>query len=128
MINNNQRLHFLHDWEITCICTDRINNSVELYITNPDSNEKVLIIFHNVKSFYMSEMLMQNVILDVLLFEQIETSDYYIHCCKVLNIEHELLRLYHDNKIIYFEPSVGAEIACCFSSFTINVKSESFAQ
>ena len=108
----------LHDWEIVKVATDRITLTVEIVLNLPETNEKAVLLLWGVSSFYLSGMLIQNVILDLLLFENDSESDYLKYCCSLLKITPSIFKTYSKNKIIYFEPSVGAEIACCFADYS----------
>jgi hypothetical protein len=118
-IDSANGLHHLHDCEIIGIFTDRNNNFVEITIAMIENDDRLCIILHNVSHFFMSHMLTQNVILDLLLFDSHSESDYFFHCCDILDIDPENFNFNKNTKIIYFEPSIGAEIACCFTDFSI---------
>ena len=111
----------LHDWELVEIAIDRFDQTVKIILKMPETNEQKSLFFHGVKKFYLSGMTIQNVILDVLLFEKANESDYFEHCCSVLNIDSSIFIDDSKNKIIYFEPSVGAELACCFTEYSFHI-------
>ena len=108
----------LHDWEIVEVAIDRFNHTVKIVLKMPATNEQKSLILRGVSRFYLSGMTIQNVILDLLLFEEAIESDYFEHCCSVLKIDASIFIDDSKNKILYFEPSVGAEIAICFKDFS----------
>lgn len=116
-MSEQKKLPNMHDWEIEGVTADRFANTVKISLNLPTNNEKATLTLGGVKSFFLSGMAMQNVILDLLLFKETNDSDYYDHCRKTLKIESSIFQTDKNIKLIYFEPSVGAEIACCFTDF-----------
>lgn len=110
----------MHDWEIEGVNADRFGNTVKIFLNIPANDEKSSLTLRGVKRFFLSNMAMQNVILDLLIFNEIEDSDYFGHCCRILKIESSIFRSEKNIKLIYFEPSVGAELACCFTDFNFD--------
>ena len=113
-------LPLLHDWEIVGVSIDGTNNTVNIFMNMPVTQEQGRLYLSGVSHLFISKMMMQNVILDVLLFDSAIDSDYFSHCCSLLNIDSSFFQGNTENKIIYFEPSVGAEIACCFKELSFN--------
>lgn len=110
----------LHDWEVVEIAVDRFRHTVKIVLKMPETNEQKSLFLRGVSRFYLSGMTMQNVILDLLLFENVSESDYFGHCCSILKIDSSIFVDDSKNKIIYFEPSIGAEIACCFTDYSFH--------
>jgi len=109
----------LHDWEIACISSNRSNKVIKICLKMPQTSEEKILRLINVSHFYLNEMTIQNVILDVILFDkQHKNEDYFSHVCSVLKIKPTFFLEHPDSKIIYFEPSIGAELACCFSDYS----------
>ncbi len=117
MNDNNKVLPELHDWEIIRVSSDRFNETIEINLHFPETDEYASLLLEGVKQFFLSGMMIQNVILDLLLFETKSNSDYFKYCCNLLNIDPSVFSEAAKTKIIYFEPSVGAELACCFTNF-----------
>jgi hypothetical protein len=99
----------LHDWEITGIHSDRGRRKVEITLLEPIQNIEALLLLNGVKRFFASGMMMQNVILDVLLFEDNTDSDYFRHCKNLLNLKETS---FDGLCLVYLEPTVGIEVAC----------------
>jgi hypothetical protein len=110
----------LHDWEVIEIAIDRFDHIIKIILKMPETNEQTSLFLQGVSKFYLSGMTIQNVILDLLLFEEASESDYFEHCCSILKIDSSIFLGDSKNKIIYFEPSVGAEIACCFKDYSFH--------
>jgi len=110
----------LHDWEIIEIALDRFKHTIKFVLTMPATNEKKTLILQGVSKFFLTGMAIQNVILDLILFEEDSDSDYFKHCCSILKIAPSSFANNKSDKIIYFEPSVGAEIACCFTDYSFD--------
>jgi hypothetical protein len=109
------KLKKLHDWEIVAVSVDRKKFCLKIVLAMPKTNEQISLIFEGVSRFFLTGMTTQNVILDVLLFEnEEENSDYFNHSISLLGINGSDLKN-NKKKIAYFEPSVGAEMACFFS-------------
>ena len=108
-----------HDWEIVGVSIDRNKATAEIFIVKPGTNEGVSFLFDGVRKFYLSNMMIQNVILDLLLFEKASDSDYFGHCCSLLDIDASEYGNLFSGKMIYIEPSVGAEIACYYEEMHI---------
>ena len=100
----------LHDWEIVNISTNLSNKLLIIEIIHPENGESKKIEFIDVFEMNISKVKLQNVILDVIIFEESCDSDYFKYCSKILNIND--LTIFSEYCLIYFEPSVGAEIAC----------------
>ena len=116
MINEKANLASLHDWEIVGVYVNRVTKKVEVVMYYPEKGSQATLEFSGVQKLFLSGLIMQNVILDVLLFDGISDSDYFLRGCELLgsspsDIENT------GKKLIYFEPSVGAELACLFSDF-----------
>jgi len=112
-------LEKLHDWEIISVSTDLIKKMLTIEVIQPEEKLYKKINFIDVFEFYLSKMRMQNVILDVMILKKNSNSDYYDYCLKLLNIEK--LKVPSNFSLIYFEPSVGVEIACiCREIVVIN--------
>ena len=110
----------LHDWEIIEIALDRFKHTIKIVLMMPETNEKKTLLLRGVSKFFLTGMAIQNVILDLILFEEDSESAYFKHCCSVLKITPSTFANNENNKIIYFEPSVGAEIACCFTEHSFD--------
>lgn len=109
-----EKLKKLHDWEIVAVSVDRKKFCLKIALAMPKTNEQTFLIFEGVSRFFLAGMTTQNVILDVLLFEEEDESDYFNHSISLLGIDGSDLKN-NKKKIVYFEPSVGAEMACFFS-------------
>lgn len=107
----------LHDWEILGVNICRYTKIAELSLYFPGNDAKTVLRISGIRRFILSGMMLQNVILDVLLFDEVIDSDYFEHCCQLLDIESSIFEQENGLKLIYFEPSVGAELACCFSDY-----------
>ena len=105
----------LHDWEITGVFVDRYESTVEITFISPERDKFSMLLLEGVTEYYLSNMIMQNVILDVMVFEENKDSVYLQHCYSILGLDEALFELGESNKIIYFEPSVGVEIACNYT-------------
>ena len=103
----------LHDWEIKRIEAEHESKSAKLHLYYPVTNKKAIVSIDGIKRFYASGMMLQNVILDVLIFESDSSSDYLDHCKKLLNLNTATLD--KGAVVFYIEPSVGVEIACLCS-------------
>ncbi|HEW97547.1 MAG: hypothetical protein DRR16_27710 [Candidatus Parabeggiatoa sp. nov. 3] len=110
----------LHDWEIKAILTDHNVQSVIIQLLFPETDETASITLKGVTHFQASEMMLQNVILDVLVFKSVVESDYFEHCKKVLDIRNDFFSENNNVKILYVEPSVGVELACSFTEIEFN--------
>jgi len=108
-----------HDWEIVGVSIDRNQATAEIFIIKPETNESVSFRFEGVRKFYLSNMMIQNVILDLLIFEKASDSDYFGHCCSLLDIDASEYKNLSPGKMIYIEPSVGAEFACFYEEMHI---------
>jgi len=108
-----------HDWEIVGVSIDRNQATAEIFIVKPETHEGVSFYFEGVRKFYLSNMMIQNVILDLLIFEKASESDYFGHCCSLLDIDTLEYENLYPGKMIYIEPSVGAEIACFYEEIHI---------
>lgn len=100
----------LHDWEVVNISTNRSKKLLTIEIIHPENCESKKIEFIDVFEMYISKIKLQNVILDVIVFEESCDSDYFKYCSKILNITD--FTIFPEYCLIYFEPSVGAEIIC----------------
>jgi len=107
----------LHDWEILGVRIDRFSRIAEITLHFPDEGRNAILRFYEVKKFFLSEMRIQNVILDMLLFDARSESDYFIRSCQLLGINPPDFDQQSGQKVLYIEPSVGVEMACCFSHF-----------
>jgi hypothetical protein len=108
----------LHDWEIKGILTDHHTQSVIIQLQFVKTNERVEtanLILKGVSHFHACEMMLQNVILDALVFETAVESNYFAYCKKVLHITNNFFNENNKVKILYLEPSVGVELACSFT-------------
>ena len=110
----------LHDWEIEAILTDHNAQLVTIRLRFPETSDTASITFKGVSHFHASKMMLQNVILDVLIFETAVQSDYFEYCKKVLHISHDFFSENSQVKILYIEPSVGFELACSFTEIEFN--------
>ncbi|AMX02297.1 hypothetical protein [Microbulbifer thermotolerans] len=112
-------LSYLHDWEIRGIDVDHDKKSLKIYLLEPVDNKNAVLVCNEVKRFFASGMMLQNVILDVLVFEENDSSDYLEYCKKMLNLK----TVSFDSRscIMYIEPSVGIEVACYCKSINLNV-------
>ncbi|HHJ39741.1 MAG TPA: hypothetical protein ENJ86_09815 [Methylothermaceae bacterium] len=114
---NELQISTLHDWEILGVNVSRFTRTAEIILYLPDKDKKIILRFKGVQRFFLSEMMFQNVILDVLLFDKVSDSDYFKRGCELLEIKPPYFEQEKQFKLIYFEPSVGAELACYFSDF-----------
>ena len=108
----------LHDWELIEIAINRSCNTINIFLHMPKTSQLKFLSLEGVIQFYLSGMAMQNVILDSQLFEGPNESDYFKYCCSILKIDTSLVTEKR-KKVIYLEPSVGAEMACCFADYKI---------
>lgn len=111
------RIPTLHDWEILGINVSRFTKTAEIILYSPEKDANAVLRFNGVQRFFLSEMMFQNVILDVLLFDEVSDSDYFKRSCQLVGIKPSNFGQRKEFKLIYFEPSVGAELACYFSDF-----------
>ena len=104
------KLTELHDWEIRRVEVEHESKSAKLHLYYPVTNKKAMVNLDGIRRFHASGMMLQNVILDVLIFESDSSSNYLDHCKKLLNLNTATF----DNGavVFYIEPSVGVEIAC----------------
>ena len=108
----------LHDWEIRSIHIDRESKTVSIGICFPPENRDIVLKLDGVRRFYASEMMLQNVILDVQIFSSDVESAYLVHCKKVLHLKD--FPSTDGLQVIYIEPSVGIEVACYCESIEID--------
>ena len=76
----------LHDWEIINIATYFKIKTIKITIKHPEKDEFLILEFYDVLEIYISKMKLQNVILDVLVFEDSCDNEYFKYCLKILNI------------------------------------------
>lgn len=106
-----------HDWEITGLDIDRETKEVVIKLWFPDSGEKARLFLNGVSRLSCSGVMLQNVILDFLVFEKHSESDYLKFCYKTLSIDSSVFAIRdtdENNKVLFVEPSVGMELACCY--------------
>jgi hypothetical protein len=111
----------LHDWEITGLDINREVKEIVIKLWFPDTDEKAQLLLEGVSRFSCSGVMLQNVILDFLVFEKNSESDYLKYCYKALNIDSSVFVIRdsdENNKVLFIEPSVGMELACCYKSLT----------
>lgn len=111
------QIQTLHDWEILGVNVSRFTRTAEITLYSPDQDAKKVLRFSGVQKFFLSEMMLQNVILDVILFDTVSDSDYFKRGCQLLEINASNFGKEKESMLIYVEPSVGAELACFFSEF-----------
>ncbi|MEX2964344.1 hypothetical protein [Microbulbifer sp. TYP-18] len=104
------KLTELHDWEIRRIEVEHESKSAKLLLHYPVTNQNAIVNIDGIKRFFASGMMLQNVILDVLIFESYSSSDYLEHCKKLLNLNTATFD--KGTVVFYIEPSVGVEVAC----------------
>lgn len=128
MSNDSNTFPSLHDWEIVKVTIDRFSDKVALRFHEPTANRFFDLLLGGVSNIYLSGMTKQNVILDVMIFTKPDSSDYYVRCCKLLK---ETSPFSDKNgatdkgrKVIYIEPSVGAELVCSFTIMDFIEKTE----
>ena len=114
---NEPQVPALHDWEILGVNVSRFTRTAEITLYLPDNDAKAVLQLNGVQRFFLSEMMFQNVILDVLLFDEVNDSNYFKRGCQLLGIRSSSFGQEKGLKLIYFEPAVGAELACSFSEF-----------
>ncbi len=114
---NEPQVPSLHDWEILGVNVSRFTRKAEIILYSPDKDTEAVLRLNGVQRFFLSEMMLQNVILDVQLFDEINDSDYLERGLRLLGMESFNFGQEKGLKLIYFEPSVGAELTCCFSEF-----------
>lgn len=112
-------LYDLHDWEIRSIDVNHEIKSLKLSLLEPVGNKNAILTCNEVKRFCATGMMLQNVILDVLIFEENIASDYFEHCKKMLNLK--TVSFDSHPYIIYIEPSVGIEVVCYCKSIKLDV-------
>jgi len=110
----------IHDWEINAILTDHNAQSVIIQLRFPETDQTASMILKGVSHFHAGNMRLQNVILDVLVFETAVESDYFEYCKKVLHIGNDFFSENNPVQILYVEPSVGVELACSFTEIEFN--------
>ncbi|SEB19024.1 hypothetical protein [Marinobacterium iners] len=108
----------LHDWEIYGLDINRDDRKIIINIWFPDTGSKAQIILEGVSKFLFNGAMLQNVILDVLIFEEASSSDYFKYGCKILNIDSSFFDGKEGFKLIYIEPSVGVELSCLCKKIT----------
>jgi len=113
--NKVDKIPDIHDWEILGVNVNRFTHVAEICLHYPDKKNDALLRLYDVQKFFLSKMMLQNVILDVLLFETSDNSDYFTHCCQLLRIKPSEFDKNDKQNILYLEPSVGAELACSFA-------------
>ncbi|WP_020590762.1 hypothetical protein [Kiloniella laminariae] len=114
-----------HDWEITGLDINRENKTLAVKLWFPDTDEKVHLLLEGVSRFSCSGAMLQNVILDFLVFEKHSESNYLKYCYKVLDIDSSVFCTHgsdENNKILFIEPSVGMELACCYQLLTQEIE------
>ena len=120
MSNDSNKFPSLHDWEIVKVTIDRFSDKVALRFHEPTANRFSDLLFGGVNNIYLSGMTKQNVILDVMIFTKPDNSDYYVRCCELLKETSPFSDKNgvtdKDRKVIYIEPSVGAELVCSFTT------------
>ena len=116
-MSKNIQIPDLHDWEIFGISINRFNKTAEIILHFPDKGSDAILRLEGVQKFFLSGLMIQNVILDVLIFEKASNSDYFMRSCQLLRIKPSDFEQEVEQKILYVEPTVGAELACCFSHF-----------
>ncbi len=112
------KLTELHDWEIRCVEAEHESKSANLYIHHSETRRNLIIRILGIKRFYASDMMLQNVILDVLMLKPNSSSGYLEHCKNLLNLAD--VTFDRDDIIFYIEPSVGVEIACLCHSVELS--------
>lgn len=100
----------LHDWEINEVRVNHSLKTVDLYLSDPINGQRIKLYFNGVKKLYISGMMIQNVILDFLMFDGDSSSEYFNYCKEMLGIS----EVESDFFILYIEPSVGMEVVCYF--------------
>lgn len=114
------RLPNLHDWEIVSLEINNCGEEVVIGLFYPGSESRAQLVLGGVTHFVCSELRLQNVILDMMLFERNLDSDYLDYCYEVLDINCSVFdqnTILETSKIVFLESSVGAELACCCKFF-----------
>ena len=93
------------------------SKSANLTAYHPGTNKRATVKIDGVKRFHASGMMMQNVILDALIFESEVSCNYLDHCKKLLNLHTDTFD--NNTLVFYIEPSVGIEIACSCGSVDV---------
>lgn len=110
----------LHDWEVVGIeINKKLTDEIYLKLENLELQKKITLILRGVTKFYASDMMVQNVILDVMLYTENEESSYFKFCREKLALNSNFFNENPDKKILYIEPSVGVEVASVIESFEI---------
>jgi len=112
----------LHDWEIKAIITDYDEQLVIIQLQFLEANGNLTL--KGVSHFHASNMMLQNVILDVLIFETAIKSNYFDYCKNVLHIGNDFFNKNKNIKILYIEPSVGVELVCSFIDIEFNLNTK----
>ena len=118
-ISKNIQISDLHDWEIFGVNINRFNKTAEVILHLPDKGSDAILRLQGVQKFFLSGMMVQNVILDVLIFEESSNSDYFMRSCQLLKVKPSEFEQQVEHKILYIEPTVGTELACYFSHFKL---------
>lgn len=103
----------LHDYRLTGLCLNESSSALTLSLTDAEGQPSADLILVNVIDLYVDGFSLQNIILDVSIFFEKDTSFEYQRACHLLDIDKENTEIFSECRtLILIQASAGAEIAC----------------
>lgn len=106
-----------HDYSIVGVDINREDNSLLLSLLDPEGNASDKLLISNVQKLFVDSFQMQNVILELKIFRGRDESFEFSRACELLDLQEGADDFFSQGMVlVFFEASVGAEIACLCES------------
>lgn len=103
-------------WEIITINQDRFDRRVDVVLYLPVAGMRATLHLYGVDVFYVSTLAMQNVVEELLIYDEPDITEAFDHGCRLVKRQADDFNEHSRLKLLYIRAADNAELACSFNN------------